>query len=259
MQNRYVGDIGDFSKYRLLKTFSENGLTLTLGINWYLVEPTLKEIERKPNDGKLTKYLDKDESELRVIDPKLFDSLKSILKNGEIHRNISSIEKEVLPRISFFSDYVTFKDDRESWFKESVSSLKKCDIIFFDPDNGILAESVSKSSEKAVKYVLLDEIKSIYSIEKSIIVYQHTKRKGKVEFQIKERIEQLEELLGINEMNLIKVIYTGKGASRYYIVIMQEKHSQAIDLSINSLMQFNETTKLFGLFDKTKMEIRYSI
>ena len=34
MQNRYVGDIGDFGKLGLLRALSSKGLSI--GVNWYL-------------------------------------------------------------------------------------------------------------------------------------------------------------------------------------------------------------------------------
>jgi hypothetical protein len=34
MQNRYVGDIGDFGKFGLLRFIEDTGLRI--GINWYL-------------------------------------------------------------------------------------------------------------------------------------------------------------------------------------------------------------------------------
>ena len=67
MQNRYVGDVGDFGKYALLRRIGKAGLSL--GVNWYLtpdeshnsngkytsgksywleeVQPTIEELERK--------------------------------------------------------------------------------------------------------------------------------------------------------------------------------------------------------------------
>lgn len=38
MQDKYVGDIGDFGKYALLKHM-RNEMDLSLGIVWYLVNP----------------------------------------------------------------------------------------------------------------------------------------------------------------------------------------------------------------------------
>ena len=50
MQNRYSGDLGDFSKLGLLRHLSQTGLSI--GLNWYLVPD-----EDHNNDGMHTGYL----------------------------------------------------------------------------------------------------------------------------------------------------------------------------------------------------------
>ena len=42
MQDRYAGDIGDFGKIALLQQIREKGLTI--GVNWYKVNPADYEI-----------------------------------------------------------------------------------------------------------------------------------------------------------------------------------------------------------------------
>jgi len=51
MQNKYVGNVGDFGKYGMLRALFQNS-PLKLGVNWCLVEK-----EEKKNDGKHTAYL----------------------------------------------------------------------------------------------------------------------------------------------------------------------------------------------------------
>lgn len=58
LQNRYVGDVGDFGKYHLLKVLSQGqgtgeGVSLSLGVVWYLVPD-----ESHNADGKHIRYLD---------------------------------------------------------------------------------------------------------------------------------------------------------------------------------------------------------
>lgn len=36
MKNQYVGDIGDFGKYSMLRAFIDAGIKV--GVNWYLTE-----------------------------------------------------------------------------------------------------------------------------------------------------------------------------------------------------------------------------
>ena len=53
MQNRYVGDIGDFGKLGLLRALSSKGLSI--GVNWYLTTD-----ESHNGDGRHVDYLAKD-------------------------------------------------------------------------------------------------------------------------------------------------------------------------------------------------------
>ena len=68
MKNQYVGDIGDYGKYGLLRFFADHDIRI--GINWYLTE------NDGSSDGKFTNYLNNPED--RIYDPELFDSLKEI-------------------------------------------------------------------------------------------------------------------------------------------------------------------------------------
>lgn len=51
MQNRYVGDIGDFGKLGLLRQLSKTGLSV--GVNWYLTPD-----ETHNGDGRHIGYLE---------------------------------------------------------------------------------------------------------------------------------------------------------------------------------------------------------
>ena len=79
MQNRYVGDIGDYIKYALLRALSSG---LMLGVAWYLYPDE----DHKP-DGKHVQYLD-DPQRWRHLDPELFDALKQIV---ESNRSVSAV------------------------------------------------------------------------------------------------------------------------------------------------------------------------
>lgn len=53
MQNRYTGDIGDFSKLGLLRAL--RNADLSIGLNWYLTPD-----ETHNSDGRHVSYLDQD-------------------------------------------------------------------------------------------------------------------------------------------------------------------------------------------------------
>lgn len=71
MKNQYVGDIGDYGKYALLRAFALDGVKV--GVNWYLTE------DDGSNDGKFTSYLNDDR--MRWNAPEVFDALKEIAGN----------------------------------------------------------------------------------------------------------------------------------------------------------------------------------
>ena len=68
MKNQYVGDIGDYGKYGLLRFLANHGIKI--GINWYLTE------NDGSSDGRYTGYLNR--SEEAIYDSELFKSLQKI-------------------------------------------------------------------------------------------------------------------------------------------------------------------------------------
>ncbi|SKB94437.1 hypothetical protein SAMN06296386_1106 [Lachnospiraceae bacterium] len=92
MKNQYVGDIGDFGKYALLRAFAEAGVKV--GVNWYLTD------DDTSNDGKFTDYLKKDD--FRIYDPEVFDELKRIAVIRD--KSVKNIEESgIIPDAVFFS------------------------------------------------------------------------------------------------------------------------------------------------------------
>ena len=93
MQNQYVGDIGDFGKYGLLRAIS--GDPLRLGVVWYLFpdEPTK---EPGKGDGKFIDYLchpTAKERKLIECDPFLYDKLHKIVID-ENDRRVVRVQEE---------------------------------------------------------------------------------------------------------------------------------------------------------------------
>lgn len=68
MKNQYVGDIGDYGKYGLLRFLARHGIKI--GINWYLTE------NDDSADGRFTNYLEKPDD--RYYDPELYDELRKV-------------------------------------------------------------------------------------------------------------------------------------------------------------------------------------
>ena len=71
MQNKYVGDIGDYVKLAILRALSPG---YRIGIAWWLVVD-----EHQKKDGRHTSYLCEPEK-WRRFDPSLFDGLRQICR-----------------------------------------------------------------------------------------------------------------------------------------------------------------------------------
>ena len=230
MQDGYTGDVGDFGKYGLLNEICKksNG-SIRLGINWFYVEGGEK--------GKHTKYLRddyKNSKKYKVCFPELYDQLKSIVDNDR--RSIKEIEKDlVLPKETVFysKPLPSSSVNRENWFKESLTKLKRADIIFLDPDNGIQTDKVKKTQIKAIKYVFKDEIKRYYELNKSLIIYNHKDRKPQSEYNRK--------ILGVRhyvEMwNDIRVLRFKRVSVRDFVFLTQKGHQDLIDETITCLIR----------------------
>ena len=98
MQDRYVGDVGDFGKYGLLRSLcreDEHGAELRLGVLWYRFDG---DDSAAANDGRHTDYLfapSRHERFLRQCDPDLFERMLHLVKNN---RSIAAVEANgVLP------------------------------------------------------------------------------------------------------------------------------------------------------------------
>ena len=233
MQNRYVGDIGDFGKYALLRNIAEIGLIL--GVNWYLTPD-----ENHNADGKHTSYLYKDY--YRTYDDELYDILKDIVDNDR--RSVFSIQKFViLPKNTVFYDSIldlTGEPDplkrrilRQSWHNAALNWLKDCEIVFLDPDNGLQVKSVSLTGQKGNKYIGLDELKDYYKLGKSIVFYNHRERKQEEDYLNKFRKLQLDGDFKGAEWLGIKFL---RGTIRDYIFVLQPKHLYSVRKRCEALL-----------------------
>lgn len=170
MQNRYAGDIGDFSKFILLKKLFPDSVD-KIGVIWYLFPD-----ESHNKDGKHTQYTNN--PKYSQCDKNLIDGLDNVIKN---ERKVASLEAEnLLPKNTiYYSNPLNFhikynkqtKADKEKrlelrrqWLNKAIDSVKECNIVFLDPDNGLEIKSVSKLSQiKSGKFAYFCEIKEFFN------------------------------------------------------------------------------------------------
>ncbi len=214
MKNQYVGDIGDYGKYSLLRSFSASGVKV--GVNWYLTE------NDNSNDGKFTNYF-KNKEEFRRYDPELFDSLKNIATKK--NKSVQDIEQvDIIPNSIFYSEFLSLKgkpsereEKRKLWFANSINALRSADLIFMDPDNGLL-EDANTCKPGAEKYVLPDEVKQYFMGGHNVVYYCHKGRRSLFQwFDYKS--------LMFNMIPEAKpaILTFHKGSQRSYIFLIHEK------------------------------------
>jgi hypothetical protein len=182
MQDRYVGDIGDFAKYGLLRRLAgkPGEAPVRLGIVWCRMPN-----EAHNNDGRHVYYLSR--AEFEELDDELLAALRKIVLSGR--RHISAVVRAgVLPGSTvFYSDPLTLTKvlapsraarvrHRSAWFDRCVAATKTCDLVFFDPDNGIEARTVPINDVKAGKYIYWHELATFWKRGYDLLVYHHINR-----------------------------------------------------------------------------------
>ena len=176
MQNQYVGDIGDFAKYGLLRALGEGQ---KLGVAWYLFPD-----EPQKTDGKYIDYLHHP-NEWRDLAPVLFDRLRSIVQRGP--REVQQIEVSGLLGNAVFSNVLLkFEGDidecatqRAKWFQGVLNDLDDCTLVFADPDNGLCEDRIYASADhKSWKRMPMSEAQVLAAGRTGVLYHHNTRMKG---------------------------------------------------------------------------------
>jgi hypothetical protein len=280
MQNKYVGDIGDYSKFGLLRSLSTNLKdSLLIGVNWYFV----KEADND-SDGKFIEYLgemsQKSAGDLNEYDyenrsdkPKIrdlqecdFDLIKELRRMvWNNRRDVSEfMEKNILKKsiisgmdVKCYADELEYlpsdrrqnKLSRDDWFNRSVTALEGCDIIFTDEDNGVQVDSVPLYSSKGKKYISYNEIEQYYNIGKSIIIYNHHSMEKPEKYL--ERFVQIKNRLRIS-IDHMYILTFSKYSGRDYVFIIQSEHHKNIKKAIDEFKKSSWCTT--GAFNQKNWE-----
>jgi len=253
MQNRYVGDVGDFAKYYILRRLSGEGTPtkpLSLGIVWYLVPDDHDRHDQ--NDGKHIGYLGlkkignefvdepkRRDIRLQDLDRDLFHKLRSLVLadtrnvKAVISTGVFSINTEAYDSFPGGQGYELpphqFKlrqERRVAWCDHICNQASK-DILFLDPDNGLslpgheINTSISGGKRDAVKYVLPEEISKFY--EKALValvVYHHLSRRSPHSEQVTALADAVRQHLNVPEQ-FVAPIRCNRGSGRVYLVIQK--------------------------------------
>ena len=251
MQDRYVGDVGDFGKYGLLRYLTGlrepppiSSMPIRLGVVWYLYPD-----ESHNADGKYTGYLDDtpaNRARFRACDPDLYDAMGRLVKTGR--RNILAVQRSrILPcDTMYYEPSLSFprrmpRSERESarinWFAGALQATTDADLIFVDPDNSLsdpasgINTSIDPLRKTGPKYVFIADLLSFFERGQSLIVYHHLGRRGTAVQQTMKVAESLKASLDLPRSLLYR-----RGSSRAYFIVPQERHRQVLERRVSNLL-----------------------
>ena len=244
MQDQYVGDIGDFGKYGLLRHLT--GMrgdaapedALSLGVVWYLFP------DGGNNDGKFTKYLcnpsARDKS-LSKCDTKLYDQLYKIVVEEKNRKVVRVQESGILAENTAYHERClsyepgespsSKKLRREAWLKGALEATKEADLVFVDPDNGITEKPI-QFREHGPKYVFMEDLERFYKRGQSLVIYHHMGRQGTATEQINRLAERLKECLKLPYLPW--ALRYRRGTTRFYFIVHHEDHRDLLQRRLQS-------------------------
>ena len=240
MQNRYVGDIGDFGKFGLLRYLS--GATdpegpeprLRVGLIWYLHHDERHGTDKSKinSDGRHTSYLDLTRKNVRLYgnrDPELWSKLGHLV--GQDRRCVHCAEEARLlpddtlyydPLLAYFAGMPQEQKVaiRECWMRNALKKMEGADLVCVDPDNGLTPQDTNQvkyDPARGTKYVYMDDLREIWKAKHSIVAYHHSNRDGKVPVQMERVVARIHEAIGADPIPL----WFHGGTARAFFVIPQ--------------------------------------
>ncbi|MEA4831130.1 MAG: hypothetical protein VB118_00760 [Oscillospiraceae bacterium] len=231
MQDRYAGDVGDFGKIGILRILA--GSNLRIGVNWYLVSD-----EVHNDDGKHIGYLS--DSKFIGCDDELLGKLGYMVYGNQ--RSISMLENmNLISNAVYYNDQLlspqeSNKKFRNEWHSNALQKLTDTDIVFLDPDNGLLPKSVYPGSKLSIKYIFENEIVDYYSSGHSVIFYNHRSRLEEDTYLNRFRtFFQIDSLCSAFSFDMKFV----RGTIRDYFFLIHNRHIEQVKESVLIMMNSN--------------------
>ena len=243
MQNRYVGDVGDFGKFGLLRflngeTAQDGGCRLRLGVIWYMYPDERHGSDKNKinSDGRHISYSVPTGENIRLYgacDRELWAKLGHLV--GYDARCVHCLERaDLLPcNTQYYRPPLFYVPKlrrgmkeavRNHWFGEALKATKDARLIYVDPDTGI-GQDNNKYGEKGPKYAYREDLQAIWERGQSLVVYQHFERKPSYD-QIREKAEWLG---GTLDTNPPVAFWFRRGTARVFFVMPHPLHKSSLE------------------------------
>lgn len=223
MKNQYFGDVNDYCKYGLLRALTGRS-RLSLAVCWTLTPDDGR------TDGRFTEYLCQPDP-WRASDPDLYDVLyDAVVVQGQ--RDVGAVARAgLLPGARLYD--LLLPDDaagRERYFCAFWKMAKGCDLVFFDPDNGMEVKSRRYGRRDSSKYLYWHELVRAYTSGHSVLVYQHFPRVQRNAF-----VARLAQEMG--ERTGARVVVSIRTSRVVYFLLVQEQMIETVELAVEVVDQ----------------------
>ena len=239
MQNRYVGDVGDFAN---------NGL-----LRWLCGKPELEPGCPDSPSGKLrlgiAQYLHHDNSRggnvpipdrLRTCDEHLHNTLVR-LRDMDNRSVLHDEYRQVVPvGERYHIESRSIFGSREEWLNSALDRVIDSQIVFLNPDNGIAATANTPFPDSP-KHVYLSDTYPYIEKRKSLIIYHHYAQGVRAEQRIANEFRRLAGWFGA----LGYVVYAlrfQRRPPRFYFLLVHGEHRDKIRRQLITFMGSNWCT-----------------
>ena len=242
MQNKYVGDVGDFGKHGLLRflsgvTSEDEESRLRLGVIWYMHhdERHGNDANKVSADGNHTEYLTRtpkyDRAIFRDCDPDLWETLRDLVFREA--RCVHCVEGAgILPDDTRYFNALLYypphmrnparEEMRESWLTAAHRKVKGTDLVFVDPDNG--PREGGMFAADGTKHVYMKDLQGLWGRKQNLVIYHQMGRRDITPEQTKEYAAKLRyKLDGAYPISLL----FRRGQARAFYVVPHPEHEHA--------------------------------
>ncbi len=93
----------------------------------------------------------------------------------------------------YYPDRLPIGASRKSWFRDACAAVSACDLVFLDPDNGLVPAAGHESSQ----YATMKGIRELTSRGQSVVTIQFFGRMGSHRDQLQRRLSELRAIAPI--------------------------------------------------------------
>ena len=244
MQNRYVGDIGDFGKHGLLRFLS--GMTdtecpeprLRLGLVWHFHHDEIHVGSRQKINydgghvGFLRRTARDDKTNYRNCDPDLWERLRDLVFRNAKCVHCAELSGVLPPDTAYYSAPLVFtpgmpprlrREIRECWTNQALLSTRQAELVCFDPDNGVASAAQEQLRHRAsgTKYAYATDLARFWDRGQSLVVYHHLGR-GDSRLLTERVVAHLRE--GLDGRPQVIPLPFHRGTRRVFLVVPRPEH-----------------------------------